>query len=384
MKRGDANDILRQHGQGVARAFDDAEEIKPGSRGNGRERPSKQISITIGSNVEPRAIAWLWPGWLATGKLHVIAGRPGALKTTAALGFAATVSTGRRWPDDSPAARGKIVMWSGEDAIDDTLLPRFLAAGGDPAQIGFINGVKENGRTRNFDPARDMDELVTKCVDLGEVTLVIIDPIVAVARGDSHKNAEARRDLQPLVDLAERTRAAVLGVHHLTKRSEGADPVDRVSGSLAFGAGPRVVILSTLDNKSAGEPRGVLMRAKNNIGTSHGGFEFTAEARPLADHPDISAQRILWGGYVNESARDILTRLEGKTEPPTGMRKAAAFLRDALDGRGPRMAAEVIAEGEAAGLSERALRRALKALRGWSEKPSMKTGWIWELPQQAS
>ena len=36
------------------------------------------------------------------------------------------------------------------------------------------------------------------------------------------------------------------------------------------------------------------------------------------------------------------------------------------------MAAEVIAEGEAAGLGERALRRALKALGGWSEKPSMK------------
>ena len=77
MKKGDPNDILRELGpEGVIRAFDDAEEIKPGSRGNGGERPSKQISITIGSNLEPRAIAWLWPGWLATGKLHVIAGRP--------------------------------------------------------------------------------------------------------------------------------------------------------------------------------------------------------------------------------------------------------------------------------------------------------------------
>ena len=382
MKRGDANDILRQHGpDGVTRAFDDAEEIKPGSRGNGGERPSKQISITIGSNVEPRAIAWLWPGWLATGKLHVIAGRPGALKTTAALGFAATVSTGGRWPDGSPAARGKVVMWSGEDAIDDTLLPRFLAAGGDPTQIGFIGGVKENGRTRSFDPARDMDELVTKCVCLGEVSLVIIDPIVAVARGDSHKNAEARRDLQPLVDLAERTPAVALGVHHLTKRSEGADPVDRVSGSLAFGAGPRVVMLNALDNKSAVEPRGVLMRAKSNIGPSHGGFEFAAETRPLADHPGIAAQRILWGAYVNESAGDILARLEGNAE--SGMRNAAAFLHDALKG-GPRMAAEVIAEGEAAKLGKRALQRALKSLGGTSEKLSFGTGWIWELPEQAS
>ena len=249
------------------------------------------------------------------------------MKTRAALGFAATVSTGRRWPDGSPAARGKVVMWSGEDAIDDTLLPRFLAADGDPAQIGFIDGVKENGRTRSFDPARDMDELVTTCVNLGEVSLVIIDPIVAVARGDSHKNAEARRDLQPLVDLAERTPTGVLGVHHLTKRSEGADPVDRVSGSLAYGAGPRVVILSALDNKSAGEPSGVLTRAKSNIGSSHGGFEFAAETRPLADHPGIAARRILWGAFVTSPLATSSQGSKATRSPACGMLPRSCMTR---------------------------------------------------------
>jgi hypothetical protein len=100
----------------------------------------------------------------------------------------------------------------------------------------------------------------------------------------------------------------------------------------------------------------------------------------LADHPDIAAQRILRGAYVNESARDVLTKLEGNT---AGMRKAAEFLGDALE-NGPRMAAEVISEGEAAGLGKRALQRALRALGGWSEKPSFGTGWIWELPKRAS
>jgi putative DNA primase/helicase len=155
MKKGDANDILRELGpEGVARSFDDAEEIKPGARGNGGEKPSKQIRITMGSNVKPQAIAWLWAGWLAKGKLHVIAGRPGALKTTAALGFAAAVSTGGRWPDGSPAAQGNVVMWSGEDAVEDTLLPRFLAAGGDPDQIAFVSGVEEDRKKRSVDRGR--------------------------------------------------------------------------------------------------------------------------------------------------------------------------------------------------------------------------------------
>jgi hypothetical protein len=123
------------------------------------------------------------------------------------------------------------------------------------------------------------------------------------------------------------------------------------------------------------------MRAKNNIGPSRGGFEFAAETRPLIDHPGIAAQRILWGAYVNESAREVLTRLEGDAN--SGARKAATFVQDALK-HGPEMAADVIAKGNAAGFEKRALQRALKALGGWSEKPSFKTGWIWELPEQAS
>jgi hypothetical protein len=300
--------------------------------------------------------------------------------------FSALISIGGFWPDGSRAAIGKTVIWSGEDAIDDTLLPRFLAAGGEPDQIAFVSGVEEDGRNRAFDPAADIAALEQVCAELGQVNLIIIDPIVAVTKttSDSHKNAETRRDLQPLVTLAERTQAAVLGIHHLTKRTEGADPVDRVSGSLAFGAGPRVVLLSAIDHKAGGEPRGVLMRAKSNLGPNHGGYQFAAYTGPLNERSDISAQRIEWGGYVNEPARDILARLEGKQEEQrSGERKAATFLRIALQD-GPHMAAEVIREGEAHGFTERALRRALKKLGGWSEKASMKTGWVWELPEQAS
>jgi hypothetical protein len=139
-------------------------------------------------------------------------------------------------------------------------------------------------------------------------------------------------------------------------------------------------MLSALDPKHA-EPHGMLMRAKSNIGPRRGGFEFSTETRSLPDDTNISAQRILWGDYVDEDARDILARYESKVPVH---RKAAMFLREALGGKGPRMAFEVIAEGEAAGLSEWALRRALKKLGGTSEKASFGTGWIWELPQQAS
>ena len=344
---------------------------------NGR----KKVKIIMGTDVTPRPISWLWPGWLAHGKLHILAGRPGCLKTTTAIGFAAGITVGGQWPDGTRMAQGNVVVWSGEDAVDDTLLPRFLAAGGDPDHIAFIKGVEQDGKTRAFDPALDMQELTEVCAELGDVNLIIVDPLVSVAKGDSHKNAETRRDLQPLADLAERTQAAVVGVHHLTKRSEGADPVDRVSGSLAFGAAPRVILLGALDPKGgASGPRGVLMRAKSNIGPSHGGFSFSAEQRPLEDEPNISAQRILWGEYVDKSARDMLEEFEGKAKATAEKkRKLVEFLTEAL-ASGPRMAAEVEDEGEKLGFSVWAMRRAFKKMGGHPLKPSFKSGWVWELP----
>jgi putative DNA primase/helicase len=345
------------------------------------KKPSKRVNIIMGSNVKLKAIDWLWPDWLAYGKLHILAGRPGSLKTTAALSFGGSVSAGGQWPDGSPAPQGNVVIWSGEDAIDDTLAPRFAAAGGNLARVAFISGVEEDGKKRGFDPACDMEELGKMCAELGQVSVIIIDPLVATSKGDSHKNAETRRDLQPLVDLGERTQAVVIGIHHLTKRSEDADPLDRVSGSLAYGAAPRAVLFSALNKNVVGETRGVLIRVKNSNGPPHGGFEFSGEIRPLDDHPNIAAQRILWGSYLNEPARDILAKLEGKDKAELGARKAATFLREALRD-GPQMAAEIIAQGKAAGCSERVLQRALKRIGGSSEKAGLRSGWIWDLPRE--
>ena len=48
-----------------------------------------------------------------------------------------------------------------------------------------------------------------KLAEIGDVRLLIVDPIVSAVMGDSHKNAEVRRSLQPLVDLAAFMRCAI-------------------------------------------------------------------------------------------------------------------------------------------------------------------------------
>jgi hypothetical protein len=93
-------------------------------------------------------------------------------------------------------------MWSGEDDPSDTLVPRLIAAGADLQRVSFVGDYKEGGKTRSFDPARDMELLRDAIKGAGGVELLIVDPVVSAVAGDSHKNTEVRRALQPLVDLA--------------------------------------------------------------------------------------------------------------------------------------------------------------------------------------
>ena len=63
--------------------------------------------------------------------------------------------------------------------------------------------------------------------------------------------------------------------------------------------------------------------------------------------------RTLWGDFIDKSAHDVLEEFEGKTKAAAETRrKVAEFVREALTDRGPRMAAEVIAEGKALGFGE--------------------------------
>src|SRR5262249_44350388 len=86
------------------------------------------VTLVNGFEMVPVAIRWIWSGWLAEGKLEILAGAITTGKTTLAIHWAATITSGGRWPDGSQAEAGDVLVWSGEDDPEDTLLPRFLAA----------------------------------------------------------------------------------------------------------------------------------------------------------------------------------------------------------------------------------------------------------------
>ncbi len=346
---------------------------------------ARDLGLIRASDITPEPIAWLWNGWLAAGKMHVFGGAPGTGKTTISMGLAAIVTTGGRWPDGTQSIVGNVAIWSGEDDPGDTLIPRLVLSGADLSRVYFIAQIREGNEQRSFDPARDMEPLRRKLAEIGGVKLLIVDPVVSAISGDSHKNAEVRRGLQPLVDLAGSMRCALLGITHFSKGTVGRDPVERLTGSLAFGALARVVLVAAKHQEEGEDGRTVRLfcRAKSNIGPDDGGFEYDLHQAELKAHPGIFASSVLWGEAVEGAARELLATADATGEDGEGgtLADAKRFLADLLaDGPLPTKTIRLDADG--AGYSWATIRRAQKALGVKPVKNGMKAGWIWRMPEQ--
>jgi hypothetical protein len=358
-------------------AEEEAEEAEAERERNRQSQPSSgkaSITLRAGNELIMKKIDWLWPGWLAHGKFHLIAGGKGAGKSTLLFDLMARITAGATWPDGKPAPAGDVMVWSGEDGIEDTILPRFYAAGGVRDRIFFPMTTNTGGVEPRFDPSTDINPLIEVAAQVPGLLFVMIDPVVlALPSGsDSHKNTETRRGLQPLVNFAEQRGIALMGVTHFTKGTQDRDPVERITGSLAFGALPRSVWGASKDDD--GHQRR-LVRISSNIGPEGGGFEYTLYQTLLPGY-DFSAQRVDWGKQLKGSARELLNATKRSAQA-----EAAAFLTTFL-GESAKPQREVKEAAEAHCHSWGTIRLAQKQL---SIRPK-KNGkaWVWALPDGPS
>jgi putative DNA primase/helicase len=323
---------------------------------------SPQVMTRRASEISPEPIAWLWKYSLARGKLHIIGGVPETGKTTIALSYAAIVSSGGKWPDGTRATGGSVLIWTSEDDAADTLVPRLMRMSADRNRIHFIEeAIPPGAKARPFNPAIDMHALVDKAQEIGDVVLLILDPVVAAVpmNRNSHNNAESRNGMQPVVDFAKASNIAVVGIGHLTKGTVGKDPLERLNGSGAFGALPRLV-MGAAKNAAEGdnEPERIMVRIKSNIGPSGGGFGYHIDTALLHEQPDIEATRIVWEYPLEGSALELLNAAEGNQDGKAPkLDQAKQFLANFLT-NAKRSATDVEAAAKGQGVTWSSVRRA--------------------------
>lgn len=222
-----------------------------GSNSQGETKMNEKFSLVCASEVKPKPIQWLWRGWLAAEKLHVLTGAPKD-RTAIAMSLAATVSSGGRWPDGSRAPAGNVIVWSDDDQA--SLAASVSLSGGSPQRVFFA------GEQRPFDPGKDIDLLRQQAAEVGDVRLIVVDPMaILTARGNARAISQC---IQPLTDLAASCGAAVLSTLH----------IDHIDHTYIRALAKIVLTAKRVKGK---EQRVLLYRDKSNIGQDEGGFECT-------------------------------------------------------------------------------------------------------------
>jgi putative DNA primase/helicase len=322
------------------------------------------------ADIEAKPINWLWEGHIARGKVSIIAGNPGIGKSQLTASIAAIVTTGGLWPlDQTSCIQSKVIFLSAEDDAADTIRPRLEAAGADLSHIFIPNNRK------NFDLKNDLDFLDDTLHKIGNVGLMIIDPITAyLGNTDSHKNAEVRALLAKLSDLASKHKTAVICVSHLNK-SGNNDALMRVMGSLAFVAAARAAFIVIQDPTDS--CRRLFLPMKNNIGNDRTGFAFNIAPYQLSN--GINTSKVVWAKEAVTTTVGEVMSLQQNTEERGALEDAKEFLSIIL-ANGEVSVVTIRTEAKNAGYSWTTICRAKKELQIMANKSGFKDGWHWTLP----
>jgi hypothetical protein len=360
---------------------------EPARTNRSHEADECHLVMRCMADVQPEKIEWLWPGRIAIGKQTLIGGEPGLGKSQITAALAAAVTTGGAWPrDEGRAPLGSVLILSAEDDAGDTIRPRLDAAGANVSAVHLVSAVRYgdgNGR-RTFNLQPDLSLLESAIAGIGDVRLVIIDPVSSyLGKTDSHKNADVRGTLEPLGDMASRLRVAVVSITHFSKGA-GQSAVNSFIGSIAFVAAARAAFIVTRDPDNDEPTRRLFVQAKNNLALDSGGLAFRVEQHLVGG--DIVASAIAWEHErIARTADEILAANRQGQENPERT-EAEEFLRDVLSA-GPRPSTEIEAEAKGSGVSWRTIRRAQKTLgikpyrRAESGDGLGKSGrWYWSLP----
>jgi putative DNA primase/helicase len=358
-------------------------------KNNGGQRPNHGTLATANAaDLEMVGVEWLWPGRFALGKFGLIAGLPDMGKGQIAAFITAAATTEIELPcGEGHIPQGNVIWLNAEDGLQDTVIPRLVAAGADLKRIRFVNSTRVDGQDRTFSLVTDLHLLREEIVRMGNVVLIIIDPVSAylgVGKVDGRSATDVRGILTPLKDMAEGFHVAVIGIAHFNKKDDIKSALLRVSDSIAWVAAARHVY-AVIDDPEDKNSK-LFVKAKNNLARDTKALRYGMSVKTVGRDAklklDIEAPYIVWHPqHVEITANEAMQGAEGKT----AKREAKEFLLEHLRG-GPANSDDLIEEAKQEGITIVTLRRAKKELgiKSRKQRGSADGAWVWDLPPQGA
>jgi AAA domain/Primase C terminal 2 (PriCT-2) len=350
---------------------------------NNDQQQDDDLDTDIVSDLEMCGVDWLWPGRFARGKFGLIAGMPDMGKGQIAAFITAVVTASLDLPcDEGNAPQGSVIWFNAEDGARDTVKPRLIAAAADTTRVHIVKGARVGGEGKMFSLVTDLPLLRKAIERIGNVVLVIIDPVSAylgVGKVDSRSATDVRGVLTPLKEMAEELHIAVIGIAHFNKKDDIKSALLRVSDSIAYVAAARHVyaVLDDPDDKNSK----LFIKAKNNLAPDTKALRYGFGVKTVGRDPklgvDIDAPYIVWHPqHVEITANEAMQAGNG-----TAKREAREFLLERLEA-GPVNSDDLVAEAKQEGITFATLRRAKKDLgiKSRKQRGDIASTWTWELP----
>lgn len=341
----------------------------------------RRVTLTSAATIKPRPVFWLWQGRLALGTLSLLAGREGLGKSTCAYWIAARITRGEL-PGEFAGTPRAVLVAATEDSWEHTIVPRLMAADADLERVYRVDVTTDLGVHVGLSLPRDLVALERNAAEVG-AALLLLDPLMSrLGSLDTHRDAEVRLALEPLVSVADRARMSVLGLIHHNK-SGSADPLQLVMGSKAFTAVARSVHTVVPDPDDESDTRRLFGTPKNNLGrTDLPTLAFTIVGHPVdTDEGPAWTGRLEWGEDSAVSIRDAMRRASDD-DHADDTSEAAGWLSDYLESKGGRApSSDVKRAAKAAGIRDRALHNARKRLRLSTPAEGFPRVTWWELPE---
>ena len=233
--------------------------------------------------------------------------------------------------------------------------------------MAALQGVADAKGNLRLPTIADIDHIANACEEVQARLLVIVPLMAYMGEVNSWKDQDIRQGLAPLVRMAEEKNVGVLVIRHLNK-SSAFHSVYRGGGSIGFIGLARMGFLIAKDPEN--EDRRILAGIKCNLAPLPPSLSYVIE-----NHGGVP--KIAWGGICVHTS-DALLAAPQTPEERSAFDEAKDFLIEAL-AAGAVSANEVLRQAKRAGISEKTLKRAKKAMRVRSEKSQFGGGWLWRL-----